>query len=57
MDCPTVKEAPAVAFLWRAHAQSGFQVGLGERKAITSWGFGRSRLTFVSTLESVPRFP
>jgi hypothetical protein len=39
-------------FLWRAHAQSDFEEGIGECNAITSRQFGHEELTFASTLET-----
>jgi hypothetical protein len=52
MDYPTGKEATVRAFLWRAHAQSGFRGALGECNAITRRGFGHGELTFAGTLET-----
>jgi hypothetical protein len=46
------------AFLWRAHAQSGFTESLGECNAIKSWGFGERDLTFeLNVKTALQRFP
>ena len=57
MDCLTAKGAFALAFLWRAHAQSGFteDTSLGEYNATTSRAFYETRLTFfIRVLVRVP---
>jgi hypothetical protein len=41
--CLATGAASVLAFLCRAHAQSGFAEGLGERNAITSQEFGQAR--------------
>ena len=51
-DCPTAWGATIRVFLWRAHAQSGFNRSLGECNAIRSRGFGHSELTCVGILET-----
>jgi hypothetical protein len=60
MDCPKGKRAPVPAFLWGAHAQSGFKEGtrrmqcdhkLGKcNRLLTSTPSNDSELEFVSAL-------
>jgi hypothetical protein len=45
-DCSAAKAVTVLAFLWRAHAQSGFEEPLGECNAITKRGFGPQRVDF-----------
>jgi hypothetical protein len=51
MDCSAAKSLTVLAFLWGAHAQSGFEKALGECNASKDRGFGQVELTFASTLE------